>query len=420
MVRYLRFRDPIGFKVHLILGCIALSLAPLWHAPSAVAFGILAGYCLIRLPNTWRAYSAVLAEPAIVAWILFGTLLATSVLWCPFGCGLGLDHLRAWRVMLYPLLLLPVLPNHKALAASLVVGCVAQLALMLLTGEGRQGLEGMGPLRNVNLTGMWGAVLATAGIAAVGFGRAWGVVMLCVGITTSLLSQSRGSLVSLGVGSITVIMSCALRGPVHERWRRTGRACLVLLAATLVGLAILPTAANRLRSGLSTAAQRVTTIGDLRTIATSVDAERFLLWRFAATKAMDRPVVGWGFGSYPTMTTAVIDTFDRTWWSQPDDAASLSSIGRHRGSHSMYLRVACEQGLVGVAVLLAAVALTFKQLASLARTSGSAVAGLGILMAWLVYAATEDAHTMTRALLPVPMVLTLVLLGDRLQTRNPS
>jgi hypothetical protein len=32
----------------------------------------------------------------------------------------------------------------------------------------------------------------------------------------------------------------------------------------------------------------------------------------------------------------------------------------------------------------------------------------------MVYAGTEDAHTMTRALLPVPVILALVILGERI------
>ena len=41
LVHYLRRRDPVGYRVHLTLAFAALFLAPLWHAPSAIAFGIL-------------------------------------------------------------------------------------------------------------------------------------------------------------------------------------------------------------------------------------------------------------------------------------------------------------------------------------------------------------------------------------------
>jgi predicted Kef-type K+ transport protein len=49
-----------------------------------------------------------------------------------------------------------------------------------------------------------------------------------------------------------------------------------------------------------------------------------------------------------------------------------------------------------------------------------ALGGLGAFVAWMVYAGTEDAHTMTRALLPLPLVLALVILGDHFDARRPS
>ena len=86
----------------------------------------------------------------------------------------------------------------------------------------------------------------------------------------------------------------------------------------------------------------------------------------------------------------------------------------------MYMRVACEQGLVGMAALLLAVVLTIEALARMTRRSAMALGGLGVVVVWLVYAGTEDAHTMTRALLPLPLVLALVIMGDQFDARRPS
>jgi hypothetical protein len=84
----------------------------------------------------------------------------------------------------------------------------------------------------------------------------------------------------------------------------------------------------------------------------------------------------------------------------------------------MYMRVACEQGLLGLVALLAAVTLTIEALTLRLRDSAMALGGLGVMVAWMVYAGTEDAHTLTRALLPVPMILALVIVAAPFDARR--
>lgn len=412
LVHYLRRRDPIGYRVHLTLAFGALFLAPLWQAPSAIAFGILAGYALLRLPNTWRCCSALLSEPAMVAWMILGSLLAISILWNPFAAEYGLDHLRAWRVMLYPLLLLPVLPSRRIMLVALLLGGFMQVGFMS-TGDSDTSLyQRSGPLHNVNIAGMWGAVLATAGTAALLWGRWWGLLVMAVGVTISLFSGSRGSLTAMAAGVAVVLGMGMLVSRGHERWWRLGRVLLPLAAAAVLALAVLPMSAQRIQRSLTQITTAESTSDHPSSALLAVDPARFQLWRLAMLKAQERPILGWGFGAYPSITTSTIDTFDRTWWALPEEVRSVSTISYFRGSHSMYMRIACEQGLIGLLTLLAALTFTIEALDCLTRRSAMALGGLGVVVAWMVFAGTEDAHTMTRALLPVPLVLALVILGD--------
>lgn len=420
LVHYLRRRDPIGYRVHLTLAFVALFLAPLWQAPSAIAFGILAGYALLRLPNTWRSCSALLSEPAMVAWIALGSLLAISILWNPFGPDDGLTRLGAWRVMLYPLLLLPVLPSRRILLVALLLGGFTQLGFMTIGDAEVPLYRRSGPLQNVNIAGMWGAVLATAGTAALLWGRWWGLLAMAAGATISLFSMSRGSLTAMAAGVAVVLGLGMLESRGHERWWRLGRVLLPLLAVGLVAVVVLPASTQRIRYSLTKITAARGTSEGAHPALMAVDPERFLLWRLALLKAQDRPILGWGLGSYTSITTETIDTFDRSWWVVPDQVSSPSSIGYFRGSHSMYMRIACEQGLIGLLTLLAALTFTIKGLSRLTRRSAMALGGLGVVVAWMVYAGTEDAHTMTRALLPVPLVLALVILGDHFDAREQT
>lgn len=412
LVHYLRRRDPVGYRVHLTLAFAALFLASLWQAPSAIAFGILAGYTLLRLPNTWRCCSALLSAPAMVAWIALGLLLAISILWNPFGADHGLDHLHAWRVMLYPLLLLPVLPSRWILLAALLLGGFTQLGFMTIGDDETSLYRRAGPLQNVNIAGMWGAVLATAGTAALLWGRWWGLLIMAAGVITSLSTFSRGSLAAMAAGVSVVLGAGILASRGHERWWRLGRVLLPLVAAAVLAMAVLPVSARRIQRSLTQITAAQDTSDPASSALMDVDPARFHLWRLAMLKAQERPILGWGFGAYPSITTSTIDTFDRSWWALPGQFDSVSSIGRFRGSHSMYMRIACEQGLIGLLTLLAALTFTIETLGRLTRRSAMALGGLGVVVAWMVFAGTEDAHTMTRALLPVPLVLALVILGD--------
>jgi O-antigen ligase len=347
-------------------------------------------------------------------------LLAISILWNPFGADHGLDHLGAWRVMLYPLLLLPVLPSRWILLAALLLGGFTQLGFMTIGGAESSLHRQAGPLQNVNIAGMWGAVLATAGTAALLWGRWWGLLVMAAGMIISLSTFSRGGLAAMAAGVSVVLVVGILASRGRERWWRLGRVLLPLAAAAVLAMAVLPVSARRIQRSLTQVIAAQDTSDPASSALMDVDPARFHLWRLAMLKAQERPILGWGFGAYPSITTSTIDTFDRSWWALPGQFDSVSSIGRFRGSHSMYMRIACEQGLIGLLTLLAALTFTFEALGRLTRRSAMALGGLGVVVAWMVFAGTEDAHTMTRALLPVPLVLALVILGDQFDSREQA
>lgn len=407
--RYLVHRDPVGYRIHSGLALVALVLAPLWQAPSSVAFALLGGYALLRTPNTWRAWSALLSCDAVVAWTCLGLLLMASLSWAPFGTSTGFDHLGAWRVMLFPLLLLPVLPSRRWLVAAALAGCMIQFGLML-GDDATTGQRWLGPLRNVNLTAFWGACLASGGLALLLRGR-WplaliGFVITAAGAATTMLTHSRGGFLALTASCSGVALLGILAARGRSRWIVLARAgCVVAIAVGTLLWHRSPTV-GRLERNLERSASLDPTARSTESLLRTVDPARFHLWRLAATHAMERPVVGWGLGSYRHFLKS-LDPLDRAWWATPEVPRSMSSVAKLQGSHSAYFRVACEQGLVGLAVLAMAVGATLARTAALARIDTVALGGFGVTIAWLAYAGTEDAHLLTRGLVPIALCLSL-------------
>jgi hypothetical protein len=166
--------------------------------------------------------------------------------------------------------------------------------------------------------------------------RRAGYVLLALSVATLLLSQQRGAWLAVLVqGALAV----ALLGPV--RWREPGirRAALALLATTVIGASLLAATRPGLVAGL---AGRFT------------QSDLYLrphMWRAAAGLFLERPLVGWGIGSFEP-------ALDR------HASASPVPAGAHGEAHSTVLQIAAERGLaglLGLALLVLAAALSARE-----------------------------------------------------------
>lgn len=140
-----------------------------------------------------------------------------------------------------------------------------------------------------------GSFAAALTCAALGVGlrssRRWlrwfGLAVSVLGLVAAGLSYSRGAMIGVGVGVVVVILAAG-----SARWRLL--AAIGLVAVVTVGALATGVAPQR----VSTVAERLSTIGS--DSAVNPYDDRPMIWREARSLVVERPLTGFGPGSFPT------------------------------------------------------------------------------------------------------------------------
>ena len=111
-LRYGREYDWIGHHIATILAMVYLFLLPLMTMPKDAAFGVLAGWTIIRLPHTWRSYGALARMPILWVTLAWVGWQALSFLWSS-DLSQAWDEFKVQRMLVTPLLLWPILDRAR-------------------------------------------------------------------------------------------------------------------------------------------------------------------------------------------------------------------------------------------------------------------------------------------------------------------
>ncbi len=184
----------------------------------------------------------------------------------------------------------------------------------------------VGRLADPNELGALSAIVIVLSLAVLSGGRtrvhrtiALAAVVLALG--TLLVSFSRTSWIAAGLG-VAVLL---LRREVRRRWWRT---LLPVLLAVFVALRLLG-----VELPLSVGADRLANLGALQANPADV---RPLIWRSAIDFTWERPLIGWGPGTF----SQVVASPPSSLWAYPV-----------RHAHSGPLTILVESGVVGLAVI---------------------------------------------------------------------
>ena len=158
-----------------------------------------------------------------------------------------------------------------------------------------------------------------------------------------VLTQSRGAIIALGVFAV-------IGG---RRFLRNRTAVLSILGLAVFIYLAAPSSAWRRFSTISTATQREDLDPDLMDLQTRQDQgssqQRLAIWGVATTVIAENPLVGVGLGAYPDAHYAVSLRPGSDW------------IARgHRDTHSTYLNLMAETGLVGFGLWATMIFLTLR------------------------------------------------------------
>jgi probable O-glycosylation ligase (exosortase A-associated) len=151
------------------------------------------------------------------------------------------------------------------------------------------------------------------------------------------ITQSRGALVALGVFVAAVLW----RAPKRQRVR----AALATAAVGAVVIAFAPSSAWDRLSGLKNVNSDDMSQVDAEGSAT----QRFEIWKVARTIISEHPVTGVGIEAYPYEHTRVA----------PRPEFKYTARG-NRDTHSTYLNVAAETGLIGFALFMSIIVVTVR------------------------------------------------------------
>ncbi len=441
-LQYVRHRDPYGNVAHQILAMAYCFTLPLSTAGNAVTFALLAGYGLLRSPNTWRCYNPLLLSATLGAVVLFVGWYAMSTTWS-VDTAQGLDELAAARVMALPLMLWPVIDKMHWYIGAALAGVAAQNVVQTLQffelldyQHGASGRLGgwVQPIQtgawcaaalcwhcSALLTSrqMWLRLLSGAGVAAAGAGL--------------LASGSRGPWIAAAVAVPAVLLVVFVRAPSARR------AALVFAGGGLLALVAGWFAASGfLNDRIGGAVAEYRAAVDEQEYWTSTGS-RIAFWSWAIDIWQPSPIIGAGAGSFPKKMRELPQyqqTLERARMSEvyelegaewavsaeqpldvlPGYEKALATGERrielyldHDHAHSTYFHTLAGTGVVGLALLVGMLVLIARRCALDPRTHPYVDGTLGVLIVWIVGAQFECFHLNGHLLGMLALVLTATL-----------
>ncbi|MDG2095389.1 MAG: O-antigen ligase family protein [Phycisphaerales bacterium] len=392
-----RAADPFGHPIHLALAMAYAFVLPLDMVPPAKDF-ILVGlliFTLLRLPKIFRCYGPIWRDPLtwwIIAWPIWLTI---SLSWTPL-IEFGAEEIRAWRMVLIPSLLWPVMIHYRIIIGAFLAGCLTIVLYQLgqLVSIYGLGLDihgradaGMHPI-------LAGSLLSAATVWFLSGIYHWngkrsaaaaaGVLITIIGL---VLTGSRGPWIALSISGTLLTLGVILLWP-------PSRKCIGIFsglgALALVGIIMLDVFAlsgrftdpvlHRVDAALSEyqdAPGENASMTSSEWYRSSV-GYRLLAWEAARSVFEQHPIIGSGAGGISAY-------LDEAWWlNEPEkEVAGVKIQIQHLNPHSMYLQVLASTGIIGLALILVPMILSFIRLVR--RIGEPVYCGAGfVLVSWAV------------------------------------
>ena len=255
--------DPLGDRLHLCVAATFLFLNPIGSGASTAGFIALASVMILRLACGFEGtrrfcrlvsggrlevsglpadvFTSVFRQPVIITILLYLGWLALGLLWASPSTSLGLQELISHRMLLLPLLLMPVLGHARILVVAFLAGTVAVNAIQLFEWQEWPGwiewrsfekTGRAGAFNNEIVTGLFLSIAICFWIRWLLVARRWWwlVPFLALCLVGWLLAGSRGPIVAgVAAGILSFLLPLTLERSLRKRVLVIGLVGCVLL-----------------------------------------------------------------------------------------------------------------------------------------------------------------------------------------------
>jgi len=410
LLDYARDRDPIGDKVHLMLAVLFLFTIPIYPTAASIAFGMLTFYSLVRVHVTWRCFTLIFANPIIICSALFVAWSAVSLLWSD-DIDNGLGHLRSMRIFFVPFLLWPIVAHWRWLLNGLVIGVLVLNILQFV--DVFQMIQHGGDISRTSgsigghppTAGLWCAASTLVILGTLNKLPSWQFFASLIAMTLA----SIGCVVASGRGNlIGLVLAFGLFALIRFRSKKS----LTLIFTTLITVTILCAIVwNLPKVGLFLQQRIHQAFSGFNSYVQddnprSSTGIRLAWWSSSIRAVQEHPLIGVGLGGFSawTIEDEGFASYKERWpkWTE-------KSIVGASHTHSMYMSVLAEGGLIGLLLFLA---LILYSAISCWRIRNHSVWGAiicSLLMLWLIAGFFDSFHYHAQTLSLFCFIITLTM-----------
>lgn len=384
---------------HLAVALAWIAALSIGRAPEGILFAALCAISALRLPATWPVLREALRSCRPLVW----TAALVAIVWISAAWSPAAADADAFpsRQLLIPLALAPLAAHWRMLLAAAVAGAAFQSACMLvdLARAGRSHEYGM-PLGTSDRPMQFGGILSVATLAGTALALARGtsararaawIAGASLAFAALLAIASRTNVVAT-LGGVVASVSAAIL------WRRLdGRAAAIALAAlACAGVALGGLVFERLATF-----ERGQGVGHLVERYTSI---RSWIWSHTLADVRAHPLLGGGRDSWAVAYARHVDAADAS--ELPEPRARMLELNT---AHSTYLQALHDQGVVGLALVVAMIGSTVAW--GLARPSLASVVLLGLVAKWTLSSTMESELNTNHGLAPLGIAMFLAIVA---------
>jgi len=378
------WQDLVGEPAHLIAAIFALVMEPISTATASIGFATLCMIAALRLPVLWPIWRRMLGQTWIKLLVIWIVWTAISIAWSPDQAK-GFDRLGALKFFAWLPLLWPLHRYWKWLFGGFLFSTVVLQGIQIsgeFFGATHHGGSLAAGMRHPTMAGMWNGIALSCWLF-LSVAAGWRVMLLAVPMASLCAfgffwAGQRAALVGIiiEIAVTNIILGFVAKGWMHKAITR-GMIGVVILGAVYF------IAGARMTAKLAQVSKETTQ--SLQGDAPEIVETRIAMWKTSLIAWEKNPMFGVGLGGYQ-MATAGIDVGYKK-------RGKVKDIHNFDTSHSTYIMILTESGLVGIALFLAWAVAFLVRAIDCTRVDPLRIGAFGGAIIWFSAAAFDSFNT---------------------------